>query len=144
MPDIHIASATAANLDAIYGFVCALEEQVFDKELLRGYYEHCLSLPHHHYLVAFVQGVAVGYISCHGQVLLHHCGIVYEIQELYVQEQHRGMGIGARLVRAVEDILAAKGYASLEVCSGTRRTDAHRFYQRMGFRHTSFKFVKEP
>lgn len=144
MTNILIAPATPDDFDAIYGFLCELEEEVFDKEEMRGYYEQCLALPHHIYLIAFAGGLAVGYISCHGQLLLHHCGMVYEIQELYVDSAHRSKGIGAQLVRAVETMLTGTGYRSLEVCSNIKRRDAHRFYERMGFPHTSFKFVKLP
>ena len=143
MTNIFIAPATPDDFEAIYGFVCALANEVFDRESMHGYYKQCLSAPHHHYLMAFANDVPVGYISCHGQLLLHHGGMVYEIEELYVEDKYRSMGIGRQLVRAIEDALAGSGLRSLEVCSNVKRTDAHRFYSNAGFRHTSFKFVKE-
>jgi PhnO protein len=42
-----------------------------------------------------------GFISCHTQYLLHHCGIVAEIQELFVGKPSRKMVIGKALVNSL-------------------------------------------
>jgi PhnO protein len=141
---INIRPVIPKDFEAVYRFICNLEEAIFDRDELKTCFDACLSLPHHHYLIAEIDGYAVGYVSCHGQLLLHHCGMVYEIEELYVDYAHRNLGIGALLIAAVENALAGSGHKLLEVASGLQRTDAHRFYKENGFRQTSYKFVKEP
>jgi len=142
MNDLVIRPATPDDFDAIYTFVCGLEEQVFDKAELRQCYEVCLAAENSYYLIATLGNRPIGYISCHGQILMHHCGWVYEIQELYVLPEHRSLGVGKILTQAIEKILAEKDYKLLEVASNMRRTDAHRFYETNGFEKTSFKFKR--
>ena len=142
MSDIIIRLATPADFDAIYDFVCDLENERFNKELLKPCYEICLIGEYNHYLVAMVNERAIGYISCHGQVLMHHGGLVYEIQELYVVPEYRSKGVGALLIDALMKIINQKNFVLLEVSSNVKRKDAHRFYESNGFLHTSYKFKK--
>jgi PhnO protein len=142
MDNIEIRSATTNDLDSVYHFVCGLESMVFDKALFAQYFNQCIATPHHHYLIALVNNQSIGYISCHGQILLHHCGMVYEIQELFVDEKSRDNGIGKLLLEALYKKLGDTPYELLEVCSNMRRTDAHRFYLSNGFEQTSYKFKK--
>jgi len=144
MSNVDIRPVTLNDFETVYSFVCSLEEEELNLAQFRQCFDICLTIPHNHYYLAFVDENPVGYISCHGQLLLHHCGMVYEIQELYVDEMYRSKGIGALLIAAVEKKLAGTDYKLLEVASGSKRADAHRFYKANGFRHTSFKFLKEP
>ena len=82
----------------------------------------------------------VGYISCHGQILLHHCGLVYEIQEMYVLPEYRSKGVGKILLNALLERLSNENYVLLEVASNMKRVDAHRFYEANGFLKTTYKF----
>ena len=143
MVEMKIRSVQLTDFDSIYRFVCGLEEQEFDKEALRPMFQACLENDNHIYLIAEMDGVAVGYISCHGQILLHHCGWVYEIQELYVLPAHRSNGVGAAMVAAVENELLSRECVLLEVVSNMRRTRAHTFYEAIGFIKTSYRFAKE-
>lgn len=142
MNNLLIRPATPADFPVILGFVSALEEQVFDALQLQQVFEQCLSGQYAHYFLALVADEPAGYISCHGQHLLHHGGLVYEIQELYVDPAYRSMGIGRQLLLAVERAIAGQPYVSLELCSNMRRTDAHRFYTNNGYEPTSYKFAK--
>ncbi len=142
MADLTIRPATFSDFDAIYSFVCGLEETIFDKDELRRCYESCLNKENHYYLIALDDDRPIGFISCHGQVLMHHCGMVYEIQELYVLPDRRSLGAGKQLLQAMELLLAVKDYKLLELASNMKRTDAHRFYENNGYDRTSFKFKK--
>lgn len=143
MDNITIRLATPTDFDAIYEFVCGLENQQFNKEILQPCYEICLLGEYNHYLIATVNEVAIGYISCHGQVLMHHGGLVYEIQELYVAPEYRSRGVGGLLIDALMKIIKDKNFVLLEVSSNVKRKDAHRFYESNGFLHTSYKFKKK-
>ena len=101
MDNVLIRPATITDFDAIYDFVCGLEDEQFDKSEMRQCYVTSLYPPHRHYLVATVDDRAIGFISCHGQILLHHCGLVYEIQEMYVIPEYRSKGVGKLLLEAL-------------------------------------------
>lgn len=140
---IHIRDISASDFDAVFTFVCGLEEQVFDRLQMQEHFLTCINLPYHIYLIAELDGKPAGYVSCHGQLLLHHCGRVYEIQELFVSQEFRGKKIGTALVSALEARLRATDCVLLEVASNMRRKEAHRFYESIGYDQTSYKFVKD-
>ncbi len=138
----HIRSATVMDFDVIYGFVNALEETVFERDILYNIFQKNIASGLNIYLIAADQDHApAGYISCHGQYLLHHAGLVGEIQELFVRPDKRGEGIGRLLVEAVKDRALHMGMVQLEVTANAKRLATHRFYEQQGFAHTHKKFV---
>lgn len=139
-----IRPANKDDVDAIHRFVCELENEQFNFELFKKCYLQNISLPYHYYLIATDVESPVGYISCHGQILLHHLGLVYEIQELFVSKEYRGQGIGRQLLQAIEVLIGKEKYELLEVASNMRRNEAHQFYLKNGFEWTSYKFRKLP
>ena len=142
MNHILTRPATIKDFDHIYDFVCGLENERFDKALLRQCYDACLHTANTHYLLAVKDNTPIGYISCHGQILLHHCGLVYEIQEMYVAPEYRSKGVGKILLDALLEKIANDNYVLLEVASNMKRVDAHRFYEANGFVKTTYKFKK--
>ena len=143
MTSFSIRPATLNDLPAIYEFITGLTGQQFDKDRFAACFEQCITAADNCYMVAEADDKVAGYISCHGQVILHHCGMVYEIQEMYVDEAYRSQGIGAQLLARLEEVIGAEHYELLEVSSNMRRKDAHRFYLRHGFEHTTYKFKKD-
>jgi PhnO protein len=140
---IIIRKATKEDAGIIYEFVNELEDTVFDNELFHQYYEENLRSVKNHYLVALIDSTVVGFLSCHGQVLLHHSGLVYEIQELFVDKHYRNKGIGRKLISGLQAILLKDDYKSLEVACSFKRKDTHRFYIANGFAQTHYKFTRE-
>ncbi len=64
------------------------------------------------------------------------------ILALVVDPAHRGRGAGAALVRTVEDWARAQGASSLHLTAGNQRTEAHKFYARVGFEDNGKRFFK--
>ncbi|KDN21422.1 GNAT family N-acetyltransferase [Amycolatopsis rifamycinica] len=64
-----------------------------------------------------------------------------QIEAVRIHADHRGTGLGADLVRWAIDESRRRGCALVQLTSDTSRTDAHRFYGRLGFipSHTGFK-----
>jgi putative acetyltransferase len=75
-----------------------------------------------------------GVVACVG--LKSHDGAVVELKSLYVARQDRRRGLGARLVGLVEMAAWRRGAALVQLWSDTRFTDAHRLYERLGYRRT--------
>lgn len=67
-----------------------------------------------------------------------------EIAGLVVSEQYRGQGIGQKFVDEAERWAELNGFNQLRLSSNIQRTDAHRFYHRLGFdnKKTSHIFTK--
>lgn len=59
-----------------------------------------------------------------------------ELHRLYVRPDQRRRGLGAMLVRHVEDYARHQGAGRIFFWSDTRFADAHRLYKRLGYRRT--------
>ena len=94
-------------------------------------------------LVAERDGAVVGCLSTSVMRVLHRPAPVGRISMMVVDEALRSRGIGAALVHAAEGALAAQGCYMVEVTSHMRRTEAHRFYERLGYAKTSVRLAKE-
>jgi len=139
---ICIRKAQEQDASAVHRLICMLEELEFDKAKFETFYLANLKDPRNIYLVASVNGKVAAFISCHGQLLLHHLDIVYEIQEMIVEKALRGLGLGIGLMRHLEKELRLRNCQLLEVCSSKLRDQAHEFYQNTGFNRTHYKFTK--
>lgn len=61
---------------------------------------------------------------------------VAELKKLYLARAHRGRGLGARLVRVVEDEARRRAAGEIELWTDTRFTTAHAVYARLGYQRT--------
>lgn len=96
--------------------------------------------PANEILVAEDGGTVVGW--------LHVCVMHFfesppftEVGGLVVDEAWRGRGVGGLLVQEAARWAAERGFQKLRVRSNTVRTDAHRFYEREGFRKVKTQVV---
>jgi PhnO protein len=127
----------------IFRLICELEETEFEYVVFEGYYRENICNKDYIYLVAADDGgEVIGYLSCHGQILLHHMAKVFEIQELFVKENYRNQKVGQLLIQSLEEQLKKEGYRFLEVTANIKRLNTHRFYIKCGFVQTHLKFTK--
>lgn len=64
-----------------------------------------------------------------------------QIESVRVAATRRGGGLGAVLIRHLVDLARSNGCATVQLTSDKSRADAHRFYERLGFKksHDGFK-----
>ena len=140
---MKIRNAGPEDMEAIFAFICELEEISYDFNLFKRFSLCNISNKENIYLVAVDElGKPIGFISCHGQVLLHHMGKVYEIQEMFVDRDHRNKGMGKLMLRGLEKCLQNEDYVLLEVAVNSKRQDSREFYRKCGFEQTHLKFTK--
>jgi GNAT superfamily N-acetyltransferase len=87
-------------------------------------------------------GAIAGLATLHVTHVLHRPHAVGRVTALVVDERLRGGGIGRALVAAAEARLAAAGCGLVEITSNVKRTDAHAFYERIGYERTSVRLMK--
>ena len=87
-----------------------------------------LAAPGATFLGAFVAGQMVG---CGGYV--GHAGGYGELKRMFVRPAARGLGIGRRLLAALEAHAAAAGLSVLRLETGVRQPEALRLYERAGY-----------
>ena len=131
-----------SDATAVKALLEELEGRAFDQEIFTRIYAEYLTAPLTLLYVAVgSETEIVGFISCKGQSLLHHEGLVFEIQELIVTAAHQGRGVGRKLIDVLKSELTRLEAKSLEVTSNKRRKEAHAFYQSVGFLNSHEKFT---
>ena len=93
--------------------------------------------------VGVVQGEVVGWIHATDRRLLQYPRVL-EIGGLVVAEASRGIGVGQQLIAAVTRWGRQRGHDRLLVRANVSRSDAHEFYEQLGFERdkTSHTFLR--
>ena len=94
-------------------------------------------------LVAEEQEQIVGVAALHIiPALIHQQGPLAQITAIVVNEQRLREGIGRKLLEAAEELARNAGCYAIELSSNVQRTEAHAFYQTLGYTQSSFLFRK--
>jgi len=72
-----------------------------------------------------------------------HVDAKFYVDDLVTDEKHRSGGVGRALIAFLNRLAKGRGGSTIELDSGTQRTNAHRFYFREGFVIPSFSFRKD-
>jgi PhnO protein len=139
---VSIRKVIETDENAIRNLLDELENRTSDPAIFHRIFKHYLIRENAFFFVAETdQQEIIGFISCLGQLLLHHEGLVYEIQELIVTQTYQGKGIGQLLINQVREALKPFDIKSIEVTSNKQRIQAHEFYQAVGFKNSHEKFT---
>nr|WP_166178195.1 GNAT family N-acetyltransferase [Altererythrobacter segetis] len=142
MAGLVVRSARAADCRALERLIGQLGYDAAEADITRRLAE--MEQDGRLVLVAELDGEVVGCLSTSMMRVLHRPAPVGRISMMVVDTALRGRGIGAGLVRAAEEALVAAGCQLVEVTSNLARTDAHRFYERLGYERTSVRLAREP
>jgi GNAT superfamily N-acetyltransferase len=93
--------------------------------------------------VAESRGAVVGVVGIRTGRYYEHTGSYAQLLVLAVDEAAHGRGIGRALVEAAEKWALGRGAQTIVAHSGRHRTEAHAFYERVGYAVTGLRFVKE-
>jgi GNAT superfamily N-acetyltransferase len=90
-----------------------------------------LSEPDHGIFVTEQDGKLIGWVHVYRSQLFYLS--FAEIGGLVVDESFRGQGIGRALMEKCEEWARSKGIPEIRLRSGSHRTEAHKFYERIGY-----------
>lgn len=93
-------------------------------------------------LVLEDEGQVVGTISLYVLPAFSHGRPFGIIENVVVDEAARGAGLGRQLMDAAESLARDRGCYKVSFTSNAKRTDAHGFYEHLGFRATHKGFTK--
>ncbi|WP_289058675.1 GNAT family N-acetyltransferase [uncultured Flavobacterium sp.] len=138
---VNIRKVEKQDLDFVYKAICELENEVLDFEVFQTIFNENISNPKNLYLIAENQTEGFGFISFHTQNLLHHCGLVGEIQEFFIRQKYRGQGIGRLLINEILDFAEKNDLKSIEVTTNKKRVENVAIYENLGFALSHNKFT---
>ena len=81
-------------------------------------------------LVAEHRGDLLGFCSAYIELNSVRYGVRCWVEDLAVSPEHRSQGVGKGLLDAAKSWARERGATHLELDSGEKRDDAHRFYER--------------
>lgn len=88
-------------------------------------------------------GEVVGLATVHLRIALNHVHPLAQLTLLVVDEAQRGAGAGRALVDRVERFAREHGSVRIVVTTALQRTGAHAFYERLAYRHTGRRYLKD-
>jgi len=103
-----------------------------------------LSDPRESVLVVEQDGVVVG--SMIATMLVELSGRARPhvlFRSIQIDARYRGRGIGAAMMAHAEEAARQRGASVAELTSSRKRTDAHRFYDRLGYVQSHLGFKKK-
>ncbi|WP_374986787.1 GNAT family N-acetyltransferase [Streptomyces fradiae] len=149
MSDLAIRRATISDVPAIVALLAddplgAQRESPGDLAPYLSAFERVVADPHQHLVVAVRESKVVG--TLHLTVIpgLSRRGATRSlIEAVRVHADARGTGLGTVLVEWAIQESRRQDCALVQLTSDVSRTDAHRFYQRLGFTasHLGFKLA---
>lgn len=139
--EILLRTMTNNDFEFVYESLCNLENATLNKQVLARIFQDNSQNTAYYYLLAYNEQQPLGFLTLHTQNLLHHEGLVGEIQELYVIPEMRGQGVGRKLVEEVKRYADANDFKSLEVATNRKRTANVAIYEGLGFTLSHHKFT---
>jgi GNAT superfamily N-acetyltransferase len=144
---ILIRGAAKADMPAVLRLLHQLdnedEPQISEEDATR-IFERMDTYPDYGVFVAEVDGTIAGTFTLLLMDKRGHNGKPAGIvEDVVVDEGRRGHGIGKEMMRSAMEYCRARGCYKLALSSNERRTEAHAFYESLGFRRHGFSFLIE-
>ncbi|MFB6640411.1 N-acetyltransferase family protein [Streptomyces chartreusis] len=147
MGDLEIRPAATDDIPAIVGMLAddplgARRESPDDLTPYLAAFERLTSDPNQHLVVAVREGRVIGTLQLSVIPGLSRRGATRSIVEaVRIHADERGSGLGTRLIEWAIDESRRQNCQLVQLTSDKSRTDAHRFYERLGFAasHAGFK-----
>ncbi|MET7345980.1 GNAT family N-acetyltransferase [Streptomyces sp. NPDC087866] len=149
MSDLDIRRATADDLAEIVALLAddplgAQRESPDDLAPYRPALRRLTDDPNQHMMVAVREKRVVGTLQLTVIPGLSRRGSTRSVIEgVRIHADERGSGLGTRLIQWAVDESRRQGCQLVQLTSDATRTDAHRFYERLGFvaSHVGFKLA---
>ncbi|MFH9615363.1 GNAT family N-acetyltransferase [Streptomyces pratensis] len=149
MSDLDIRPAAPADLPAIVAMLAddplgAQRESPGDLAPYHAAFRRLADDPHQHLVVAVREDRVVGTLQLTIVPGLSRRGATRSVIEgVRVHADERGSGLGTQLIQWAVDESRRQGCQLVQLTSDATRTDAHRFYERLGFTasHVGFKLA---
>ncbi|MET7307423.1 N-acetyltransferase family protein [Streptomyces sp. NPDC005134] len=149
MSDLEIRPAALTDIPAVVALLAddplgAQRESPDDLAPYRAAFQRLADDPNQHLVVGVRDGAVVGTLQLTVIPGLSRRGSTRSIIEgVRVHADERGSGLGTRLIQWAVDESRRQDCQLVQLTSDATRTDAHRFYERLGFiaSHVGFKLA---
>jgi ribosomal protein S18 acetylase RimI-like enzyme len=141
-PDLTVRPVEAKDVQALADLMTQLGYQTRASEMQMRM-EPILANRNYATFVAVSKGTVCGMIGTFTCYSYEHNSSSARILALVVSENMRGRGVGQALIAAAEKDLAQRNIKRVAVNARFERTQAHEFYEKLGYRKNGYRLVKE-
>ncbi len=143
MATIQTRECRTEDFDSVVALLRQLwPDKQLDPVALRRVYDRTLASDRQVYLCAESGKQIVGFGSLTIKSNLWSEAFVGYVDELVVDEAHRGRGIGKQLLDHLISWARERGCNRIELDSAFHRKEAHAFYERQGFQSRAYLYSK--
>lgn len=142
-----IRPAINADIDTLIHLLKVLfsveEDFIFNETLQRQGLELMLNNERGCVLAAEMNGYVIG--MCSGQITISTAegGPALLVEDVIVQEEYRGQGIGRRLMKEIAEWGKTKGALRHQLLADRNNTSALEFYKRLGWQITELTCLRK-
>lgn len=139
------ARADAPTLLALYAQMDGADDAACSEAVIDRFFARLAQYPDYQVYLAERDGAVIGTYALLIMDNLGHGGTPLAIVEsVMVDSATRGSGIGRQLMADARQRAAAAGCYKLMLSSNDKRTDAHAFYDGLGFKRHGVSFMVQP
>ncbi len=142
--EFTLRPATKSDLPAILSLYSQLGQDdgaVLDQLEAGLIWERMQTYPDYRIYVSLADGRVVGTFALLIMDNIAHCGARSAVlEDVVVEEQLRGRGIGRQMMRYAVSLCREKGCYKMSLSSNRNRESAHRFYESLGFALHGYSF----
>jgi GNAT superfamily N-acetyltransferase len=141
--EVSITDCAAPDFDGVFSLLQQLwPNKSLNRDTLNALFNEAIPADSRVLLCARLDGPVVGFGSMTLKTHLWHGGLIAWVDELVVDAEYRGHGIGKRLLDRLVTIAREKGCRAMELDSAFHRIEAHGFYEKLGFEKRAFLFSR--
>jgi GNAT superfamily N-acetyltransferase len=142
--NITLRQAAKSDLPALlslYGQLGQDDGAVLDRQEADHIWEKMQTYPDYRIYAALADGRVAGTFALLIMDNIAHCGARSAVlEDVVVEEQLRGKGIGRQMIRHAVSLCRGKGCYKITLSSNRNRASAHRFYESLGFALHGYSF----
>ena len=139
--DVFIREAELTDAFRLAELMCELGYQTTTAEMEMRL-QFILKNPAYKTFVAEMNGELCGMIGLHSYASYTHNDLSGRIIAMVVSTTAQRRGAGCALIRTAEDYFAERKIARITLTTRFEREGAHRFYEKLGYARTGFRFGK--
>ena len=136
---MEIKKAKKEDCKNVYSLVSVLKETL-DYNKFKESFDNNIGKDDVFYYILWENNNPIGFISVVINYQLHHADKVATIEELVINKQYQGKNYGTMLLNYGVQLAKNQKCDVIELTSNFTRENAHRFYEKNGFKKTSYKF----
>lgn len=144
MSPLQIKQCTEDDYSSIFGLLKQLwPHRKLRNETLQKVYNNALKSENQKLIAGLIDNKIIGFCSLTIKNNLWQAGNLGHIDELIVDNNLRGQGIGKKLIDEIVRIAKENKCIRIELDSALHREEAHLFYESIGFEKRAYLFSKE-